>query len=263
MRVYLIALLGLTLLFSACASQRGADAGIAPSERAMMEDDDSGWSVPPGHGGPEETAASRRADGPDDDGIPAGNLEKLREREAEAGDLFVDTGEREAPGTEEARAEQRLRRERQERATAERRRVQSRVDAVPARLGNPRVEPLRTVFFGFDRWHINEDMAEVLSANAAWLKENPGVRVSVEGHCDERGTAEYNLGLGARRAEAVRSFLVAEGVDPERLLAVTYGEEMPLAEGHNEEAWRMNRRVEFTFVDSTASPGDTARPQVR
>ncbi len=104
---------------------------------------------------------------------------------------------------------------------------------------------LETVFFDFDQWSIREDQKEVMARNSQWLKSNPGVKVRLEGHCDERGTSEYNLALGQKRAEAVKSFLEGLGISSQQLTTVSYGEERPLDPEHNEAAWAKNRRVDI------------------
>ena len=104
---------------------------------------------------------------------------------------------------------------------------------------------LQDVNFDFDRSDIKPEARRILEENANWLRENRRVRVQIEGHCDERGTVEYNLALGQRRATSVRKYLVALGVSPERLFTISYGEEQPVDPGHNEEAWAKNRRVHF------------------
>jgi len=104
---------------------------------------------------------------------------------------------------------------------------------------------LEPVFFDFDQWSIREDQKEVMAKNSQWLKSNPNVKVRLEGHCDERGTAEYNLALGQKRAEGVKSFLEGLGISNQRMATISYGEERPLDPGHNEEAWAKNRRVDI------------------
>jgi peptidoglycan-associated lipoprotein len=106
---------------------------------------------------------------------------------------------------------------------------------------------LRTIYFAFDRADLTEESRATLRANAEWLKANPKYRIRIEGHCDERGTIEYNLALGQRRADAARDYLVSLGVDPGRLTTISYGEERPADPGHNEEAWAKNRRAEFVI----------------
>jgi peptidoglycan-associated lipoprotein len=105
--------------------------------------------------------------------------------------------------------------------------------------------PLKDVYFEYDRYAILEDQKATLNQNVAWLKANPGVKVTIEGHCDERGTVEYNLGLGDRRARAVREYLVAGGIPADRLATISYGKERPQVLGHDENAWKWNRRVRF------------------
>jgi len=112
-----------------------------------------------------------------------------------------------------------------------------------------RMNVLQTVHFAFDSASVNSaTQHEILLANAAWLLENPTVRLIVEGHCDERGTRRYNLALGQRRAEAARAELVALGVDFTRMEVVSYGEELPADPQSNETAWAENRRAEFIIV---------------
>ena len=107
---------------------------------------------------------------------------------------------------------------------------------------------LEPVYFDFDQWSIREDQKEVMVKNSQWLKANPNTKVRLEGHCDERGTAEYNLALGQKRAEAVRAFLEGMGIPSQRMATISYGEERPVDPGHNEAAWIKNRRVEVLAV---------------
>lgn len=99
------------------------------------------------------------------------------------------------------------------------------------------------VFFDFDRYDLKGDAQATLDKQAAWLKQNGSVTLVIEGHCDERGTREYNLALGERRATAVKNYLVAAGVDASRLGTISYGKERPAVEGSNEAAWAKNRRA--------------------
>lgn len=108
----------------------------------------------------------------------------------------------------------------------------------------PRIE-FRTVYFDFDSYDIREDARPVLSEAAQLMRRYPQVSLRLEGHCDERGTAEYNLALGEKRADAVRDYLVGLGVERSRLSTVSFGKERPAATGHDEQSWARNRRVEF------------------
>jgi peptidoglycan-associated lipoprotein len=101
------------------------------------------------------------------------------------------------------------------------------------------------VFFDFDKYNIRADQRGTVEALAAWLDTNPSVTLTIEGHCDERGTREYNLALGERRANSVRDYLVALGINPGRLSTVSYGEERPAVLGSNDSAWAQNRRGVF------------------
>ncbi|EKE67508.1 peptidoglycan-associated lipoprotein Pal [Oceanibaculum indicum] len=98
------------------------------------------------------------------------------------------------------------------------------------------------IFFDFDKYNVRADQRGQVEKWAAWLKRNPSVRVTIEGHADERGTREYNLGLGERRANSVKDALVASGIDAGRLTTVSYGKERPAVLGSNEAAWAQNRR---------------------
>jgi peptidoglycan-associated lipoprotein len=104
---------------------------------------------------------------------------------------------------------------------------------------------LEKVFFEFDAYTLTPQSREILARNAEWLQQNPGARLTIEGHCDERGSDEYNLALGQRRADAVKNYLVSLGVAAERLSDISYGEERPAAAGSDENAWSQNRRAEF------------------
>ncbi len=109
---------------------------------------------------------------------------------------------------------------------------------------------LENVYFAFDSSDLDEYARASLHGTSDELKENSDVIIQVEGHCDERGTNEYNIALGARRATAVRTFLIEMGVSPDRITTITYGEERPADPGHNEEAWQKNRRAEFVAVEN-------------
>lgn len=105
------------------------------------------------------------------------------------------------------------------------------------------VEAGNTVYFAFDRSDITNESQQVLLRQAALLNQNPSVTVTIEGHCDERGTVEYNLGLGERRANATKQALIALGVAAGRINVISYGKERPAVVGHNEQAWAQNRRA--------------------
>jgi len=108
---------------------------------------------------------------------------------------------------------------------------------------------LLVIYFDYDRYTINDDELDHLKENANWLLGRSDVDVKIEGHADERGTDEYNLALGERRATSVKKFLEDSGIDSTRLQTISYGEEKPADYGNNEEAWRLNRRVEFLVIE--------------
>ena len=99
------------------------------------------------------------------------------------------------------------------------------------------------VFFELDSAVLAADARQTLERQAEWLRLFPEVSLVIEGHCDERGTREYNLALGERRANAVREYLISQGIEPSRLRTISYGKERPYALGHNDEAWALNRRA--------------------
>jgi len=105
------------------------------------------------------------------------------------------------------------------------------------------------IYFEFDSIRLAPEAQEILTQKAAWLRKNPSARVTLEGHCDDRGTNEYNLALGEGRAQSARAFLVDLGIKASRLTTISYGEERPIATGQNEEAWARNRRVHFVIEE--------------
>jgi peptidoglycan-associated lipoprotein len=105
----------------------------------------------------------------------------------------------------------------------------------------------KDVFFDFDRSNLRADQQELMAANIAWLKANAMTQIILEGHCDERGTAEYNISLGERRARVVRDALVKGGIAAARISVISYGEERPFVLGHDESAWKWNRRAHFVL----------------
>jgi peptidoglycan-associated lipoprotein len=122
-------------------------------------------------------------------------------------------------------------------------------DASGAGRPDPRefaeVAELQDIYFEFDRYEIRPDAARRLQAHAAWLKARPGDLLLIEGHCDERGTEEYNLALGEHRAESTKNYLIAQGIAPARIAIVSYGELLPACQLRDESCWAQNRRAHF------------------
>ena len=128
----------------------------------------------------------------------------------------------------------------------------------PSNVGNAAVPGSRadflnqagtdTVHFATDKSDLDDEATGILTKQAAWLQKYPNVRVTIEGHCDERGTREYNMALGERRANAAKDFLLSQGVPESRLLVTSWGKERPVAPGSNEEAWAQNRRAVTVLV---------------
>ena len=102
---------------------------------------------------------------------------------------------------------------------------------------------LKDVHFGFDRYDLDSEARDVLGRNLEWLRQNPRAKVELEGHCDSRGTIEYNLALGAKRAKTVKDYLVTQGIAADRISTISYGKELPLCHDENETCWARNRRV--------------------
>lgn len=117
----------------------------------------------------------------------------------------------------------------------------------------PEGSALKEIYFDFDSYALRADARETLKAEADWLKKNPGVRTDIEGHCDERGTTEYNLALGAKRAQAAKDYLVSLGVAADRLSTMSFGREAAVCREHNDACWQKNRRDRF--VVQTAKAG--------
>ena len=114
----------------------------------------------------------------------------------------------------------------------------------------PASSPLKDIYYDFDRYDLSADARTILRGNADWLKANPNARVEIEGHCDERGTNEYNLALGAKRAQTAREFLTTLGVAAGRLSTISYGEEIPVCKDQTESCWKQNRRARFVILQN-------------
>ena len=110
--------------------------------------------------------------------------------------------------------------------------------------------PLKDVSFGFDSAALSESARATLKTNADWLKSNPGARVQIEGHCDERGEADYNMALGAKRAQAAMDYLATLGIAANRLSTISYGEEIPVCKEKTEACWARNRRARFVVSET-------------
>lgn len=115
-------------------------------------------------------------------------------------------------------------------------------------LGAGEEGPLKDIHFPFDSAELDDSARSTLRDNGSWLKDHAGAKVEIEGHCDERGTVEYNLALGAKRARATKEYLVALGISGDRLTTISYGEELPLCHEHEETCWQRNRRVHFVVL---------------
>ncbi|MBN2134596.1 MAG: peptidoglycan-associated lipoprotein Pal [Acidobacteria bacterium] len=110
------------------------------------------------------------------------------------------------------------------------------------------ITDMQIVYFDFDKYNLRPDAIDSLQNNVSYLKANPTMGVIIEGHCDERGTNEYNMALGSKRASSCRNYLIANGISATRISVRSFGEERPVDMGHNELAWSKNRRAEFVVV---------------
>jgi peptidoglycan-associated lipoprotein len=124
--------------------------------------------------------------------------------------------------------------------------------APPPQVAAPGDEELfnqnvKDAFFDYDKADIRPDAQQALMADAAFLQQHPNIRFTIEGHCDERGSTEYNLGLGDRRATAAKAFLVQQGVSADRIRTISYGKEKPFCNSHDEQCWQQNRRGHLVF----------------
>ena len=110
------------------------------------------------------------------------------------------------------------------------------------------IKQLKMIHFAFDDYSLSNEAQQILMENARWLGAHPGIKVQIEGHCDERGSEEYNLALGEKRAIAARDYLIQLGVKKDSMSVISYGKERPLNPAHNEQAWAENRRDEFVII---------------
>jgi len=110
-------------------------------------------------------------------------------------------------------------------------------------------KPLAMIYFDYDKYFIRDDAKPVLESNSSWLKRWTSTKILIEGHCDERGTEEYNLALGEKRAKSTSDYLLSLGIPAERIRTLSYGKSQPLDMGHDEAAWAKNRRAQFLIIE--------------
>jgi peptidoglycan-associated lipoprotein len=167
---------------------------------------------------------------------------------AEAPEVKVETLPAEKPG-EMAKKDEFKEENLQEQALREKalREEAARREAAVQKTEPEKVK-LESIYFDFDLWAIRDDQKEIMIKDAEWLNANPRAKIRIEGNCDERGTSEYNLALGQKRAEAAKGFLKGLGISEKRMETISYGEERPLDPGHDEAAWAKNRRVDFVPI---------------
>ena len=276
MKFFALGLTALLLSAAGCAQNRYQDPDIAPSQLASRNMNASGWSVPPGRHSVTDPAPAARMPSGRKEGETAGKAPRPSTQPVPPANSGWSSDIAEAnrpantapvPGWRRANPNREPRRQTADRGMTERPRTQWRTAGTPGIQGNnqtTRVKPLvpafplrsrrtpvdnmATVNFAFDRFDLNPEAKATLEANARWLIANPHMIVRIGGHADERGTGEYNLALGERRALKVHDFLVDKGVPPENLVTVSFGEEMPLVTGADPQSWAKNRRAEFGLV---------------
>ena len=162
--------------------------------------------------------------------------------------------EQERRAAEEARLkaeeEARLKAEEEKRSEEEKlKEAEGEITPQVAREAETKTVPqLDDIHFDFDKSDIRADSREILQKNADWLQNNPDIKIQIEGHCDERGTAEYNLALGERRAMSTKKYLISLGISADRIYTISYGEELPIDPNHSEDAWSKNRRAHFLVI---------------
>ena len=162
--------------------------------------------------------------------------------------------EQERRATEETRLkaeeEARLKAEEEKRVEEERlKEEEGEITPQVAREAETKAVPqLGDIHFDFDKSDIRANSREILQKNADWLQNNPDIKIQIEGHCDERGTAEYNLALGERRAMSTKKYLISLGMSADRIYTISYGEELPIDPNHGEDAWAKNRRAHFLVI---------------
>lgn len=119
----------------------------------------------------------------------------------------------------------------------------------------PAASPLKDIYYEYDSYDLSAEAVEILKNNSVWLQSNPSFQVEIEGHCDDRGTSEYNLALGAKRAQGARDYLVSLGISADRLPIISYGEEAPACMEETEECRQKNRRARFVIITELPTQG--------
>jgi peptidoglycan-associated lipoprotein len=178
---------------------------------------------------------------------PVRKAEEATAEREEAARLEAERKEREAQEREAARIKEEEARMPQAPKEFEKSLVAQKTPGIEGEVFESKL--FKDIHFDFDKYDIRPgDDVEILKENAAVLNQFPRVKIQIEGHCDERGTNEYNLALGERRANSVKNYLISLGIAKNRISTLSYGEEKPLDPGHNEEAWAKNRRAHFIIL---------------
>ena len=190
-------------------------------------------------------------------GCPKKQVMKEEPSSQKAGESAAEKAKREAEEKAKAEKEAEAARMREQEAKEQARRAQEKKELEQSLQAKktPGIEGevfessmLKDIHFDFDKYDVRPEDAEILKQNAALLAKYPTVKIQIEGHCDERGTSEYNLALGERRANSAKKYLVSLGIAESRISTISYGKEKPLDPGHNEEAWAKNRRDHFIIL---------------
>ena len=173
------------------------------------------------------------------------SIKKSEEAAREAARIEAERA-REAKEKELARIKEEEARKAQEKKEFEQSLIAKKTPGIEGEVFESKL--IKDIYFEFDKYDIRQVDAEILKGNAALLMKFPNVKIQIEGHCDERGTVEYNLALGERRANSTKNYMISLGISGNRISIISYGKERPMDPGHNEEAWAKNRRAHSVIV---------------
>ena len=200
----------------------------------------------------EESKVSQPLKSEEDD--KAAREAQLREEELKKQRERDEAASREEAAKKEAELrEEELKKQREREEAAEREEATKREEAAKKEAELREEFESVDIHFDFDKFNLTSEAREILGKKASWLQEHTNLKIGVEGHCDERGSNEYNMALGERRSNSAMEYLITAGVEASRISTISYGEEKPLDPGQNEEAWAKNRRAHFKIVSEIVS----------
>ncbi|MDP7621000.1 MAG: peptidoglycan-associated lipoprotein Pal [SAR324 cluster bacterium] len=239
---FLIILASMAFLLAGCPPKETPDPDPEPDPPCVGEDCEDAPPAPPEpEPEPEPDPPAPKEDEPDPEPEPAPEPEPDPEPEP------APEPEPEPEQVEEQEKEaEEIEKEQDADQAVQSPKMSDPIMILPPEEADTAFSEMGMIYFAYDKSEITAEFEEVIQKNYEWIFQNPDVQVQLEGHCDERGTNEYNLALGERRAKAVFDYLVSLGANPSQFTIVSFGEERPVAYGGNEASWRQNRRVEFT-----------------